>query len=218
MGEVGEFAAWVLLQVSRLLALLLIIVGPLMWTVHRVLRPVDRAARERNLPFRFSIGDFLCLFWIVEIPLAFVYRVSRGQTNNAGDDGLTLYFWILTAAVWVVAPLAWFTVARALSKAGISAGPHRMIFLGAVLPTVYYGLFAFIGLSVAIAAGVADIGLGFLNGNTFIGMWWFILGASLLACGFYSPWLVRHATAHREDELDQRASFDDTNSSIETRR
>jgi hypothetical protein len=160
---------------------------PIMWTVLRILRPVDRAARERNLPFRFSMGDFLCLFWVVQLPLAFVYRVEGRETEP--------FYWILTLVVWAVAPVVWITCARALSKAGVSEGKHRFIFLGIVVPTVYYGLFPFIGLSWAGVGAIGFRGMDYFWQHSSKVLLWFALMVALIASGFYSPWMVRNAGA-----------------------
>jgi hypothetical protein len=181
----------ILVIVGAIASILVLILAPVMWTVHRILRPVDLAARERNLPFRFSMGDFLCLFWIVQLPLGFLDRIADGEPDQ--------YYWVLLGAVWAVAPLAWVTVARALSKAGVSMGKHRMIFLGLVLPTVYYGLFPFIGMSIAVVIGIVNRGLQFFLERQELASWWFVLALSLVACGFYSPWMVRHVAEEFDD-------------------
>src|SRR5688572_5942452 len=145
----SEGVEGLMLPITIIVVLCLIVVIttlPLMWTVRRILRPVDQAAKERDAPFRFSLGDFLCLFWVVQLPLAFVMQIEGEETEP--------FFWVLTCVVWMVAPLVWVTCARALSKAGISAGKHRIFFLAIVLPTVYYGLFPFIGLSWAGAVRI----------------------------------------------------------------
>lgn len=182
-----------LTRVASALAIILIfIVGPVMWTVRRVLLPVDRAASERDLPFRFSMGDFLCLFWVVQLPLAFVYRIAGDETDQ--------FYWSLTLCVWAVAPLAWYTVARALSKAGIAAGLHRMIFLGLVLPAVYYGLFPFIAMSIGGSLRLIGQEFSFSSQNLSLAVLWCMLGIALVACGFYSPWMVRHAVTKIDEE------------------
>ncbi len=201
MGEDTSIAMHIVEVLSMLVGILLILICPLMWTVHQILRPVDRAARERNLPFRFSLGDFLCLFWVVQLPLAFVYQLGGDRSGDGpGDEEVDQFYWILTAAVWAVAPLAWFTVARALSKAGVSAGLHRMIFLGVVLPTVYYGLFPFIGLSITVLVGLSEEGRQYVLENKILSSLWILLGGSLIACGFYSPWMIRRAGDAASDE------------------
>jgi hypothetical protein len=158
---------------------------PIVWTVRRILRPIDQAAKDRNAPFRFSIGDFLCLFWVVQLPLAFVFQLSDEET-------LTQY-WLFTAVIWAVAPVVWFTCARALSKAGVSAGKHRFIFLAIVVPTVYYGLFPFIGLSWAGIATVSMEGWRPLWQDKTGALWWLGLAIALILSGYYSPWVVRQS-------------------------
>jgi hypothetical protein len=200
MFEDTQFKMSLITVLAAIVGILLLILGPLLWTVHRILRPVDQAARERNLPFRFSMGDTLCLFWIVQIPLGFVYRLAPERSRNgSNEDVLTLYYWILIAGVWIVAPLAWVTVARALSKAGVSMGKHRLIFLGIVLPTVYYGLFPFMGMSAGVLMGIAENGAGFFLERKELTSCWVVLGLSLIACGFYSPWMVRRAAIETDD-------------------
>jgi hypothetical protein len=193
-----NIALQVLKVVGLVVAILAFIVGPLMWTVHRILRPVDRAARARNLPFRFSLGDFLCLFWIVQLPLTFVYRFGD---NRRGNDEADQFYWILLATVWGVAPLAWYTVARALSKAGVDVLLYRMVFLGIVLPTVYYGLFPFIGMSIAMMIGVSEKGLAYFLEYRLLATLWFVLALSLIACGFYSPWMIRRSDAFIDEHI-----------------
>jgi hypothetical protein len=93
--------------------------------------------------------------------------------------------------VWAIAPLVWITCARALSKAGITAGKHRIIFLAVVLPTVYYGLFPFIGMSWAGVVNFAVKGPQFFQQYSSAVAWWVLLVIALVVCGFYSPWMIR---------------------------
>ncbi len=198
----AEPAASLIKVVVAIATVLVFTLGPLMWTISCILRPVDRAARERNLPFRFSMGDFLCLFWVVQLPLAYVFQM-RGDGRRDSQNEVDQFYWILTAAVWAIAPLAWVTVARALSKAGVAAGVHRMIFLGIVLPTVYYGLFPFMGMSIAVIFGVLESGSDYLAAHRVLVTMWWLLGVSLLACGFYSPWMVRRAGENAYGDVDE---------------
>jgi hypothetical protein len=171
--------------IALLILLLVVLTGvtPILWTVRRILRPIDRAAKERDAPFRFSIGDFLCLFWVVQLPLAFVFQLSDEETTGA--------YWLFTIVIWAVAPIVWLTCARALSKAGISGGKHRFIFLSLVVPTVYYGLFPFIGLSWAGIAMLTIEGMQSMLRHKLETLVWFALATSLVLSGFYSPWIVR---------------------------
>ena len=171
-------------------------VTPIFWTVRRILRPIDQAAKNRNAPFRFSIGDFLCLFWVVQLPLTFVFQLS--------DEETLATYWIFTVVIWAVAPLVWVTCARALSKAGVSAGKHRFFFLAIVVPTVYYGLFPFIGLSWAGIATFATEGWQAIFRYQAQLFWWCGLAIALILSGFYSPWIVRYSDYESpEYELDK---------------
>jgi hypothetical protein len=111
------------------------------------------------------------------------------------------YYWTLMFTVWTIAPLVWITCARALSKAGITAGKHRIIFLALVVPVVYYGLFPFIGMSWFGVGQLAFKGPLFLLQQGWATMWWIVLALVLIASGFYSPWLIRHVAINssRED-------------------
>jgi hypothetical protein len=164
--------------------ILLAIFAPVLWAVRRILMPIDRAGDARKAPLRFSIGDFLCLFWIVQLPLAFVFRLDGEETQP--------HYWVLMALIWAVAPFVWFTCARALSKAGIVTGLHRFVFLGVVVPTVYYGLFPFIGLSLSGVVQLLSSGPDVLWEHSFATALWCVLATALLLGGFYSPWLERN--------------------------
>jgi hypothetical protein len=157
--------------------------APVIWTIRRILRPIDQMAKARNAPFRFSIGDFLCLFWVIQIPLAFVFQIDAENT--------AIHYWVLPIMVWAIAPLVWITCARSLSKAGLVDGIHRYIFLGLIVPIVYYGLYPFIGLSWAGIAVLTSEGLPGLFRNGLAVLVWAGLATALLTGGLYTPWLVR---------------------------
>lgn len=101
-----------------------------------IVGPIDRAAKSRQAPVRFSLADFLCLFVAIQLPLAAI-RAFVGDTEAR-------FFWLLTIATWIVAPIIWLACARTLSKAGISSGRDRLVFMGLVLPVVYYFIFPFV--------------------------------------------------------------------------
>src|SRR5215212_3182904 len=119
-----------LLTVIKLLAIvvagILLAVAPIFWIARRILSPIDEAAKFRQAPVRFSIGDFLCLFLAIQIPLAAVHRFMREDTIEA--------YWLFTIITWLVAPVIWFAGARTLSKAQVSTNSHRFVFLGLIMP------------------------------------------------------------------------------------
>lgn len=132
---------WALIVVGIITGLVAII-APIAITVRLILTPIDRAAKLRNAPPRFSVGDFLCLFLAIQIPLAAISRLIEPSERNT--------FWLFTIATWIIGPLTWITCARTLSKAGIEKSSHRLLFMGFVMPVVYYGLSSFTCLCVTI--------------------------------------------------------------------
>jgi hypothetical protein len=133
--------AWRNMEILVIVAVLVATLVPIAMIGRWILGPIDRAAKFRQAPVRFSIGDFLCLFLAVQIPLTLIYQL-------VGEEERPL-FWLFTVITWVMAPIIWFACARALSKAGIAQGKHRFVFLGLIMPVVYYGLVPFIFLTVA---------------------------------------------------------------------
>ena len=78
MGKMSNF-----LDVIWIIAIILVGIAlaaaPIIWISRQILAPIDRAAKFRKAPVRFSIGDFLCLFLAIQIPLAAVHRTpARG--------------------------------------------------------------------------------------------------------------------------------------------
>jgi hypothetical protein len=149
-----------------------------------ILGPIDRLAKARREPARIALSDFLCLFIAVQLPLTLVNLL-----NNDDQDGR--YFWAFIILAWFVAPMIWYACASTLSRAGISSGKHRLVFMGLVLPIVYYGL---IPAVVIVLASVVTLAL---NGTAeLFEHWWIIFGIfaisiSLVACGWYTKWLAR---------------------------
>ncbi len=129
--------------IAGLLLCVLAIIGPSTFIVRWILAPIDRAAKFRKAPARFSIGDFFCLFLAIQIPLAVIYRFVETDEDQ--------FYWLFTIATWIVGPVMWVTGARTLSKAGIEASGQRFVFLGLIMPIVYYGLLPFTILGIRIA-------------------------------------------------------------------
>jgi hypothetical protein len=130
------------LVVLGVAAALVAIFGPSIFAARWILAPIDRAAKSRQAPARFSMGDFLCLFVIIQIPLAAVYRL-----NDDRDE--TQALWFPMVIVWLLGTVIWYMGSRTLSKAGVWHTGMRFIYLGLILPLVYYGLLPFTFLSVA---------------------------------------------------------------------
>ncbi len=161
-----------------------------------VLRPVDRAAQAQQAPVRYSIADFLCMFVIFQIPLAFAYRIPKDEQTRTG-------YWFFVAVTWIMATVIWFTATRALSKAGVATGWHRMAFVGLVVPLAYYGGLPFIMLTYIVVAS-----LFVTDPDTFGRRWipaaWLALGVLLFLGGLYTRWMLKRSQAvcHHGDTED----------------
>ena len=97
-------------------------VAPIFWIARQILSPIDRAAKFRKAAVRFSIGDFLCLFLAIQIPLAAVH-------GFLGEDTMEAY-WTFTLITWLVAPVIWYAGGRTLSKAQVTSELASLCILG----------------------------------------------------------------------------------------
>jgi hypothetical protein len=159
-----------------------------------ILGPIDRAARTRNAPVQFSIADFLCLFIVVQVPLAAAFQFSQEEETAA-------FYWLLTAITWIVAPVIWLAATRALSKAGISAGMHRLMLMGLIVPIAYYGLIPFVIMSMAGPVLVVTNEWPRIAGFHWYVVVWFVLGVLLYLSGLFTQWLVRQVEVAPPSEL-----------------
>src|SRR4051794_28565325 len=202
----------VLLRVVLILAILVagiaLAIAPIIWIARQILSPIDRAAKFRQAPVRFSIGDFLCLFLAIQIPLAAVHRFVGQDTMEA--------YWIFTIITWLIAPVIWYAGARTLSKAQVTKSSHRFVFLGLIMPLVYYGLVPFTLLGFAflsLLAGETDLPFRLLL------LAWLILAGLFFVSGRYVRWMLQKVQSiappisdrQHEDEL-FRAAMSDTSS------
>jgi hypothetical protein len=176
------------------------------WIGKWILGPIDRAAKHRQAPARVSIGDLLCLFVVVQLPLTAVSQLRGSQDTET-------HFWMFTILAWVVAPIIWIACALALSRAGITSGKHRFAFMALVLPVVYYGLIPFMVLSLAgVMAFLFDGQVNLARNWPWI-LGWACLGLALAASGRYTNWLVREYDQPLEidpDTVEPLARLDDS--------
>lgn len=159
-----------------------------------ILGPIDRAAKLRNAPVRFSIADFLCLFIVVQIPLAAAFQFSQEEETAA-------FYWLLTAITWIIAPVIWLAATRALSKAGVSAGRHRLMFMGLIVPIAYYGLIPFVIMSMAGPVAIFTNEWPRIDGFHWYIVVWLLLGVLLYLSGLFTQWLVRQVDIVSPSEL-----------------
>jgi hypothetical protein len=207
----------ILIHVVWILAIvvagIVLALAPLIWIARWILSPIDRAGKFHKAAVRFSIGDFLCLFLAIQIPLAAIHRF-------VGEDSTGTY-WAFTIITWLLAPLIWFAGARALSKAQVIKSSHRFIFLGLIMPLVYYGLIPFTLLGLAFLAPLAGD-----NNSPF--RWlvpaWFVLAVLFFVSGRYVQWMLQQVQTseppisdrEHENEL-LRAAMSDTSAAARVR-
>ncbi|MGD0896875.1 MAG: hypothetical protein ABR915_03500 [Thermoguttaceae bacterium] len=136
-----------------------------------VIGPLDRAARNRRFPLQFSLADFLCLFVLVQLPLAAINWMARGGGPDQGPEAVVL---VVVAAV---AGLIWWMGVQTLSRAGIHGVWQRCVVLTVAVP-------------VAFVAGPATCiltprGLYLLFGEQDLAGCWMLLAVLLVACAVY---------------------------------
>lgn len=121
---------------------------PLILIARCILVPVDRAAKSRQSPVRFSIADVFCLFIIIQVPFSGVQLWMQDAPSGA------IAMMVTIAAL--VSVLIWYFGARTLSRAGVSRGTHRFVYLGLILPFVYYACVPYCGLPFFILGSTVD--------------------------------------------------------------
>jgi hypothetical protein len=173
------------------------LLGPVVFIARWILTPIDRAAKSRQAPARFSIADFLCLFIIIQVPLAAINRVS--------DFDMRFDLWVMVVAAWIVGFLIWHLGAQTLSKAGVRRNSHRFVYLGLILPLVYYGLLPYTVLS---CGGVVAF---FEQRQTWAGMGWQVSAWTLLtslyaSSAVFTHWMLNKARP-QEVSIDSEASY-----------
>jgi hypothetical protein len=199
----------ILLDVVWILAIAVVgialALAPLIWIARRILSPIDRAAKFRQAPVRFSLGDFLCLFLAIQIPLAAVYRFMGEATIGA--------YWTFTVITWLVAPVIWYAGARTLSKAQVTTNAHRFVFLGLIMPLVYYGLVPFTLLGLSFLAPLLGHTPPQFRWMLFA---WFVLSILFFISGRFVRWMLQQVEStqklirerQQEDELFRTAMLD----------
>jgi hypothetical protein len=173
----------VLFILTSIVAGLVAIIAPSTLVVRLILSPIDRAAKFRNAPPRFSVGDFLCLFLAIQIPLSAISRFVEPNERYT--------FWLFTVATWIIGPLMWVTSARTISKAGVVTGSHRLVFMGLVMPVVYYGLLPFTILSVDLVI-IAFSGEDPRTPIGWVFITWSALAVLLILSRAFTNYMLRH--------------------------
>ncbi len=113
-----------------------------------VLRPIDEAGKRLKLPMQFTLADFLCLFFILQMPMAFIHGELFGEKPPLG------VLIVLDVLVWFACGSMWWVSVRTLSRAGIHNLWHRALFLTLVIPASIAGAIMIPVLTIAVACTV----------------------------------------------------------------
>jgi hypothetical protein len=99
-----------------------------------VVKPLDRAGRDRQCPVQFSLSDLLCLFVVIQFAIGVLQWVGG---------------WSISPFA-VLAAVAWWAGVRLLSRAGICIVWQRCVFLVSSAPVL-------LGSGVALALTIGAI-------------------------------------------------------------
>ena len=156
--------------------------------------PVYQSARERRFPIQFTIVDFLCLFVVMQAPMALIHSVHDLPEGAR---------WTADIFLWVFGGLLWFTGVENLSRAGVRRPWPRIIYLMAVLPFAVLGSVAAPLCAVAVVGTfVVGISQGRIEGAILSA---FVLASILLPLGLYGAarytrWMVAGSRAGPAEE------------------
>jgi hypothetical protein len=116
-----------------------------------ILGPLDRAARRRKGPTQFTVVDFLCLLFLVQLPLGLAQLTVLGR-GSAEPRAATILF----IAGCVVGGMMWLGSIKQLSAAGVTKTSHRCVFLAVVLPVTFLGAIATMICCIALIASLSS--------------------------------------------------------------
>ncbi len=176
-------------------------VGGLALAIGRwIFNPVDRTARGRQFPPQYSIADFLCLFFLIQLPMALVHGYLGGtESRRPGAELDRAAPWILDVFAWFACGMMWWLSVRTLSRAGIRNPWSRAIFLVIVIPVALVG-----ALGIPIVTIAILIGLGSAE-RVPLPMWGLVLlelvfVGAVFGCGKYTRRIVAAAAPPGESD------------------
>jgi hypothetical protein len=174
---VGMTLAFVAFLAGALLAVSLIA-----WWI---IGPLDRAANRRR-PVQFTMIDFFCLVFLVQLPMAAVHSLVPANE--------TLTVWVLDAFGALACALLWWQSVARLSRADVVRVWQRSIFLTVVLPVACFGCIAFIFTSLMIVPVLfGGAGAPGLAGMLIVES--ILLGSFYLA-GWFTRYIIKSRASH----------------------
>jgi hypothetical protein len=167
-----------------------------------IMRPIDEAATDRQHPAQFSLADFLCLFFLLQLSMGLVHWAFPSETA-AVVWFLDAFVWFLDACAWFALTSLWWAGVRRLSRAGIRNPWIRCAFLTVAIPFALavmlilpFGTIVFL-----LGGGIALTGQGpGIDSETFftLGLATASAAAVAYALGLSTRWMVRRYGAAAE--------------------
>ncbi len=148
-----------------------------------VFRPVDQAAKDREHPTQFTIIDFFCLIFVIQVSMAVVHWLLGSRR----DDEMAIVY-IFDVFSWFACCTLWMKSVQLMSRAGIERPLHRVFFLAFIIPGT---LVSSMGLPVVLL-----FILGIVFGDPDIEAYFDLLGLLIVLC-FMPPVLYVSAKSTR---------------------
>ncbi len=178
----NPFECFLTLAVPAAVAVLALAIGR--W----IFNPVEQAARKREFPPQYSIADFLCLFFLIQLPMALVHGYfGGGRSRFVVGELARAAPWILDIFAWFACGMMWWLSVRTLSRAGVRNPRSRAIFLVVVVPVALVGALGIPIVSIAMVAGADSLPPPTLWGLSLLGV---VLVGAVVACGKYTRRIV----------------------------
>lgn len=139
------------MEIVYFLLTLSVILGPFGFAISVavwILGPVDRAAARARCAAQFTMADFFCLLFLLQLPIGAIHSLMPAEAAGACA--------VLDVLVGIAGSLIWWTSVQSLLRAGVRRMRHRLIFQMAVLPLAYYGTIGFTLTLIAIAGTASD--------------------------------------------------------------
>ena len=149
-----------------------------------VLRPVDRAASAHRHPPQFTLADFLCLFFLIQLSMTLGHSLATWEESQI--------VWVIDGYGWIAAGLLWWFGVQNLYRAGVHNLWHRTIFLAIVLPITLVGAVAAPVLPIMILVSVAKEGSS--PSDLYLLTAAVGLAFAVYGCGRFTRYVVSRAT------------------------
>ncbi len=131
------------LQILMALLILGVILVPIFFAGF-ILRLLDKAAKARQRPVRYYLVDFFSLVFLIQIPFALILQMPN--RDNFAAALVAGFFGLMMALVW------WTTI-KTVSRAGIVRVADRSWISLLVIPMMYVGSFAIVGIAITLLRG-----------------------------------------------------------------